>query len=87
MRRVYNTWKNDCLASPLMCLKPLYIDRMVLLLLGNLGNWAIASYGIYARFNQLEKIQYDFATHLLLIFMANLFLYSTFYILMKVCFS
>jgi len=75
-RRIYNTWKNDCLASPLLCLRPLYIDRMVLLILANLSNWAIAWFGFY-------NMKQDFASHLLMIFMVNLFLYSNFYIIMK----
>lgn len=61
-----------------MCLKPLYIDRMLLLIIANLSNWAIAWFGIWNMKNQ------DFASHLLVIFMVNLFLYSNFYIIMKV---
>ena len=76
-RRVYSMWRNDCLASPLSCLRPLYIDRMILLLLANAANWTIAGYGVYRR-------SVDFASHLLLIFMANLFIYTCFYIAMKV---
>jgi len=74
--RIYLTWKNDCLASPLACLRPLYIDRMILLTLANLANWGIAALGVY-------KMSQDFASHLLVIFMANLFIYTMFYIIMK----
>ncbi|CAG7721990.1 unnamed protein product [Allacma fusca] len=77
MKRVYITWRNDCLAGPLSCLRPLYIDRMVLLIIANGANWAIAGYGVYRR-------SHDFASHLLLIFMANLLLYIVFYIIMKI---
>ena len=55
----------------------MYIDRMVLLIIANLVNWGIAGYGVYRR-------SPDFASHLLLIFMANLLLYMIFYIIMKV---
>jgi hypothetical protein len=75
--RVYLTWKNDCLASPLYCLRPLYIDRMILLTLANLANWAIAAFGVI-------RMDQDFASHLLIIFMANLFIYTNFYIIMKI---
>ncbi|ODM86750.1 SID1 transmembrane family member 1 [Orchesella cincta] len=75
-RRIYHTWKNDCIAGPLACLTPLYLDRMVLLAIANICNWTIAGYGMW-------KMPQDFASHLLLIFMSNLFLHSNFYILMK----
>jgi len=75
-RRVYGRWKNDCLAGPLTCLRPLYIDRLILLIFANGCNWAIAAYGIHHQ-------SPDFASHLLLIFMANLFIYTIFYIIMK----
>lgn len=50
----------------------------------NMINWGVAALGII-NFTQPSTlgITVDFATHLLFIFMANLFLYTTFYILMK----
>ncbi|CAG2054663.1 unnamed protein product [Timema podura] len=45
---------------------------------GNVCNWALAVYGLLYHLG-------DFATHLLMIFMANLMLYCIFYIVMKIC--
>nr|CAD7571328.1 unnamed protein product [Timema californicum] len=45
---------------------------------GNVCNWALAVYGLLYHLG-------DFATHLLMIFMANLMLYCIFYIVMKLC--
>lgn len=58
-------------------LKPTYCDRMVLLLLGNIANWALAISGIVTT-------PIDFASYLLMIFLTNLILYIIFYIIMKV---
>lgn len=56
--------------------RPLYPSRLVLLILGNICNWALIWVRLYSRLG-------DFATYLLAILMANLLLYFMFYILMK----
>ena len=61
-------------------LRPMYCDRMVLLLLGNAANWGLALYGMI-------WTPSDFASYLLIIFLTNLLLYIAFYIIMKVRFS
>ncbi|XP_037772501.1 SID1 transmembrane family member 1-like [Penaeus monodon] len=58
-----------------MC-RPMYCDRMVLLLLGNAANWGLAIYG-------MVSTPKDFASYLLIIFLTNLLLYIAFYIIMK----
>ncbi|GBP76103.1 SID1 transmembrane family member 1 [Eumeta japonica] len=61
---------------PVQAMTPMYCGRMVLLVIANLANWAIAAYG-------LIEHKTDFASHLLVILMSNLFLYTLFYIIMK----
>nr|XP_018910555.1 PREDICTED: SID1 transmembrane family member 1-like [Bemisia tabaci] len=56
--------------------KPMYPNRMVLLILGNACNWGLAVHLWMSN-------RSNFATYLLIIFMANLILYLTFYITMK----
>lgn len=56
--------------------RPMYCDRMVLLLLGNAANWGLAIYG-------MVSTPTDFASYLLIIFLTNLLLYMAFYIIMK----
>ncbi|XP_044057306.1 SID1 transmembrane family member 2 isoform X4 [Siniperca chuatsi] len=58
------------------CSGPMYIDRMVLLIMGNIVNWSLAAYGLIERPN-------DFASYLLAIAICNLLLYFAFYIIMK----
>ncbi|XP_077922290.1 SID1 transmembrane family member 1 isoform X2 [Halichoerus grypus] len=58
------------------CGRPLYMDRMVLLILGNLFNGSFALYGLICR-------PRDFASYMLGIFICNLLLYLAFYIIMK----
>ncbi|XP_070685008.1 SID1 transmembrane family member 2 isoform X3 [Pempheris klunzingeri] len=58
------------------CSGPMYIDRMVLLVMGNIVNWSLAAYGLIVRPN-------DFASYLLAIAICNLLLYFAFYIIMK----
>nr|XP_022322232.1 SID1 transmembrane family member 1-like [Crassostrea virginica] len=58
------------------CRRPMYPDRMLLLVIGNLINWGIAVYGAL-------KHPSDFATFLLAIFIGNLMIYCSFYIFMK----
>lgn len=62
-------WRGIC--------RPMYCDRMVLLLLGNAANWGLAIYG-------MVSTPKDFASYLLIIFLTNLLLYIAFYIIMKV---
>ncbi|KDR19041.1 SID1 transmembrane family member 1-like [Zootermopsis nevadensis] len=77
-RRVFIVIYNDLRAGPWHCIKPVYPNRMVLLILGNVCNWALAVLGLMYHLR-------DFATYLLSIFMANLLLYCLFYIVMKLC--
>ncbi|CAH0712812.1 unnamed protein product, partial [Brenthis ino] len=63
-------------ARALAAVAPTHCGRCVLLALANLANWGIAAYGV----TQHSK---DFASHLLMILMSNLFLYTLFYIAMK----
>ncbi|XP_058490245.1 SID1 transmembrane family member 2 isoform X4 [Solea solea] len=58
------------------CSGPMYVDRMVLLVMGNIVNWSLAAYGLIERPN-------DFASYLLAIAICNLLLYFAFYIIMK----
>ncbi|KAK7479048.1 hypothetical protein BaRGS_00029718, partial [Batillaria attramentaria] len=58
------------------CVRPIYPGRFVMLLLGNLINWALALYGAI-------KHPSDFASYLLAILIGNLLLYVLFYIVMK----
>ncbi|XP_066991155.2 SID1 transmembrane family member 1 [Anabrus simplex] len=78
-KRVFLVMYHDFRASPLHCLRPAYPNRMVLLILGNVCNWALAVVGFLYHLK-------DFATYLLSIFMANLLLYCMFYIVMKLCY-
>ncbi|CAL8343215.1 unnamed protein product [Arctogadus glacialis] len=73
MRRIVNVLYTDCIRQ---CTGPMYVDRMVLLVMGNIGNWSLAAYGLIARPN-------DFASYLLAIAICNLLLYFAFYIIMK----
>lgn len=60
-------------------LRPLYCDRMILLLIANAANWGLSFYGVITT-------PKDFASYLLIIFLTNLLLYIGFYIIMKVIF-
>ncbi|XP_059141458.1 SID1 transmembrane family member 1-like [Physella acuta] len=64
----------------LSCTRPVYLNRFILLLIGNLINWAFAIYGAITQPS-------DFATYLLAIFIGNLLLYSIFYIIMKMLYK
>ncbi|XP_066495404.1 SID1 transmembrane family member 2 isoform X2 [Tiliqua scincoides] len=72
-RRILHVLYTDCIRQ---CSGPLYVDRMVLLVMGNLINWSLATYGLLVRPN-------DFASYLLAIGICNLLLYFAFYIIMK----
>ncbi|KAJ2943272.1 hypothetical protein O0L34_g12077 [Tuta absoluta] len=66
----------ELIRRPLAAITPTHCGRCVMLLLANLSNWAIAAYGV-------SQHSRDFASHLLLVLMSNLFLYTLFYIVMK----
>lgn len=61
----------------LSCGNPVYMDRFIMLIVANGLNWAFAIYGAVTEPG-------DFASYLLGIFIGNLLLYSTFYIIMKI---
>ncbi|XP_062995409.1 SID1 transmembrane family member 2 isoform X2 [Elgaria multicarinata webbii] len=73
LRRILHVVYTDCIRQ---CSGPLYVDRMVLLVMGNIINWSLAAYGLIMRPN-------DFASYLLAIGICNLLLYFAFYIIMK----
>ncbi|XP_033641444.1 SID1 transmembrane family member 1-like isoform X1 [Asterias rubens] len=72
-KRVLFILRTECSKSA----KPLYLDRMIVLITGNAVNWSIMIYG-------LAKMPRDFNSFLLAIFLVNLLLYLAFYIIMKV---
>ncbi|XP_039185725.1 SID1 transmembrane family member 2 isoform X5 [Crotalus tigris] len=72
-RRIFHVLYTDCIRQ---CSRPMYMDRMVLLVMGNFINWSLAAYGLIMRPN-------DFASYLLAIGICNLLLYFAFYIIMK----
>ncbi|XP_048202586.1 SID1 transmembrane family member 1 isoform X2 [Perognathus longimembris pacificus] len=72
-RRAAMVFYTDCVQQ---CSRPLYMDRMVLLVVGNLVNWSFALFGLIYR-------PRDFASYMLGIFICNLLLYLAFYIIMK----
>ncbi|KAK2846937.1 hypothetical protein Q5P01_009936 [Channa striata] len=73
LRRMVYIIYTDCIRQ---CSGPMYVDRMVLLVMGNIVNWSLAAYGLIERPN-------DFASYLLAIAICNLLLYFAFYIIMK----
>ncbi|KAM9113755.1 SID1 transmembrane family member 2 isoform 1-T1 [Pangshura tecta] len=72
-RRIVLVLYTDCIRQ---CSGPMYVDRMVLLVMGNIINWSLAAYGLIVQPN-------DFASYLLAIGICNLLLYFAFYIIMK----
>jgi len=81
-RRVWQMVAHDvrsCCSGSLQAMKPMYPDRMFLLAIFNMANWGMAGYGIA----ELAENGGDFASYLLYIFIGNLLLYTSFYILMK----
>ncbi|XP_053561794.1 SID1 transmembrane family member 1 isoform X2 [Bombina bombina] len=72
-RRIGQVLYTDCIQQ---CSRPIYMDRMILLIVGNLVNWFFAIFGLVYR-------PRDFASYLLGIFICNLLLYLAFYIIMK----
>ncbi|XP_048338743.1 SID1 transmembrane family member 1 isoform X2 [Sphaerodactylus townsendi] len=72
-RRAFMVLYTDCFQQ---CSRPMYMDRMVLLVVGNLVNWSFAIFGLVYR-------PKDFASYLLGIFICNLLLYLAFYVIMK----
>jgi len=81
-KRVWRMFSHDvmsCFSGAWRSLKPMYPDRMILLILFNVINWMLAAFGIV----KLAQDGGDFASFLLGIFIINLLLYTSFYILMK----
>lgn len=76
--RVFRTITNDFRSGALNVVRPVYKGRMVMLVIGNVCNWALAILGLYHH-------DLDFATYLLAIFMSNTLMYTLFYIMMKLC--
>ncbi|XP_037072022.1 SID1 transmembrane family member 1-like isoform X1 [Pollicipes pollicipes] len=74
--RIYQNVRNDLATSPTLCFRPAYPDRMVLLVIANLFNLGLAVFGGVT-------VPKDFASYLLAIFITNLLLYTSFYIIMK----
>ncbi|XP_068127008.1 SID1 transmembrane family member 1 isoform X2 [Hyperolius riggenbachi] len=72
-RRIFQILYTDCIQQ---CSRPMYMDRMILLIVGNIVNWFFAIFGLVYR-------PRDFASYLLGIFICNLLLYLAFYIIMK----
>ena len=66
-------------------LKPLYPDRLILLLIMNGFNWGLARKGLKDATEGLAAgtVTSDFASHLLTVFILNVLLYTSFYIVMK----
>ncbi|XP_061407067.1 SID1 transmembrane family member 2-like isoform X2 [Lethenteron reissneri] len=73
-RTIAHVFYTDCIRQ---CNRPMHMDRLILLLLGNAFNWSYAIWGMVYR-------PRDFDSYLLAIFMCNLLLYSAFYIIMKI---
>ncbi|XP_063812875.1 SID1 transmembrane family member 1 isoform X4 [Pseudophryne corroboree] len=72
-RRIFQILYTDCIQQ---CTRPMYMDRMILLIVGNVVNLFFAIFGLVYR-------PRDFASYLLGIFICNLLLYLAFYIIMK----
>eukprot|EP00092_Neocalanus_flemingeri_P006483 GFUD01006987.1.p1 GENE.GFUD01006987.1~~GFUD01006987.1.p1 ORF type:complete len:849 (+),score=138.35 GFUD01006987.1:58-2604(+) len=82
IKRVWLMFSHDvksCFSGAWRSMKPMYPDRMVLLILFNIINWIMAAFGIV----KLAPEGGDFASFLLGVFIINLLLYTSFYILMK----
>ncbi|XP_043936900.1 SID1 transmembrane family member 2 [Protopterus annectens] len=72
-RRIIYVVYTDCIRQ---CSGPTYMDRLRVLVMGNLSSWSLATYGLIMRPS-------DFASYLLAIGICNLLLYFAFYIIMK----
>ncbi|OCT93603.1 hypothetical protein XELAEV_18011277mg [Xenopus laevis] len=72
-KRIAQVLYTDCMQQ---CSRPMYMDRMILLIVGNIVNWLFAIFGLVFR-------PRDFPSYLLGIFICNLLLYLAFYIIMK----
>ncbi|XP_023227870.1 SID1 transmembrane family member 1-like isoform X3 [Centruroides sculpturatus] len=72
-KRMYLTLRNDLMTH---FTRPMYMDRLVLLIIANFINWSWSFYGLII-------LPRDFASYLLAIFITNLLLYLAFYIIMK----
>ncbi|XP_043197409.1 SID1 transmembrane family member 1-like isoform X1 [Amphibalanus amphitrite] len=74
--RIYHSIRADLATSPTHCFRPAYPDRMALLVMAGLVNIGLAVFGGIT-------VPKDFASYLVTIFITNLLLYTTFYIIMK----
>lgn len=74
----YNDSRSLC-SGDWRALRPMYPDRLMLLLILNLVNWGLSAYGV----TTLAQHGGDFASFLLAIMISNVMLYTSFYILMK----
>ena len=75
-KRIYLVCWNDFQAGPSNWFRPMYVDRMTLLVIGLLVNFGLAVYG-------LVEQPADFASHVLAIFITNQMLYTFFYIIVS----
>ncbi|XP_043279627.1 SID1 transmembrane family member 1-like isoform X2 [Venturia canescens] len=80
LHRVIMTFKHDARAGRFDAFRPLYGGRLILLLIANCCNVALAVWGNMHH----DK---DFATFLLYLLMSNLILYTFFYIVMKLLYG
>lgn len=79
-KRIYLVCFNDFLAGPSYWCRPMYLDRLLMLVAGFLVNLGLEIYSFL-------EMPVDFATFILAIFITNLLLYLVFYIIMKLRFG
>lgn len=68
-----------CIPGNISAVKPLYLDRLILLLILNAVNWTMSGYGV----SVLAYQGGDFASFMLAIFITNVMMYTLFYLIMK----
>ncbi|GAB1603172.1 SID1 transmembrane family member 1 isoform X2 [Argonauta hians] len=73
---IFNRMRLMLCSDFIQCAKPMYKDRLILLIISNIMNWSFAVYGALKRPS-------DFASYLLAIFIGNLLFYLCFYLIMK----
>ena len=74
----YNDTRALC-SGNFYALKPMYPDRLILLIIFNVANWGMEGYGLA----KIAPMHGDFASFLLGVLIANVMMYTVFYILMK----
>ena len=80
--RAWRSFHHDvrsCCSGTWAALRPQYPDRMILLIIFNIGNWTLAGFGV----SKFAVEGGDFASFLLGVLIINLLLYTSFYIVMK----